>query len=70
MTSFSFSMVRIEEEMKRKIVISNEDEANLIIKWAEGLIKKGHKLTDKEEAKYIFAKMFLNDIKRRKKKKV
>lgn len=54
--------------MSRRIKITSKAEANIIIKGVESLAKRGQKLTEKEEADYIFARMFLSEIRKRKKK--
>jgi len=53
---------------KKRIKLANKREAEIIIKGIEDLIKKGQMLTDKQKYDYEFAKMFLNDIKKRKRK--
>ena len=53
---------------KKRIKVANKREAEIIIKGIEDLIKKGQMLTDKQKYDYEFAKMFLNDIKKRKRK--
>ena len=49
----------------RRIKIANKIEAKIIIKGIEDLVKKGQILTDKQKYDYEFAKVFLNDIKKR-----
>jgi len=51
---------------KKRIKITNKIGAEIIIKGIEDLVKKGQILTDKQKSDYEFAKMFLNDIKKRK----
>src|SRR5512139_796735 len=58
------------EGMTRRIRIATEREAEIIIEKIEGLIKKGQKLSDKQKYDHEFAKMFFNDIKKRKEKGV
>jgi hypothetical protein len=57
---------RDSEGMRRRIKITNEREAEMIIEELGDLVEKGQELSDKQKCDYEFAKMFLNDIKRRK----
>jgi hypothetical protein len=54
---------------RRRIKITNEKEAETTIEEIGGLVKKGQELSDKQKCDYEFAKMFLNDIRRRKGRK-
>lgn len=51
----------------KRINISNQREAERIIEEIDELIKKGEKLTDKQKHEYEFSKIFLSEIKKRKK---
>jgi hypothetical protein len=51
---------------EKRIKIKNKKEAGIIIKGIEDLIKKERMLTDKQKYDYEFAKMFLDEIKKRK----
>ena len=51
---------------KGRIKITNKIGAETIIKGIEDLVKKGQILTDKQKSDYEFAKMFLDDTKKRK----
>jgi hypothetical protein len=57
------------QEKIKPIKIKNTIEAEIIIKETEDLIKKGHKLTEKQRYDYEFARIFLTSIKKRRKKK-
>ena len=52
--------------MRQKI--KGESEANEAIKKAEELVTGGEKLTDQQMDEFEFAKMFLSEIRKRKKK--
>jgi hypothetical protein len=54
---------------RRRIKITNEKEAETTIEEIGDLVKKGQELSDKQKCDYEFAKMFLNDIRRRKGRK-
>jgi hypothetical protein len=54
--------------MRRRVKIKSEREANAIIQKVKGLVKKGQRPTKVEKEDYEFAKIFLTDIKKRKKK--
>lgn len=58
-----------EQRKTNPISISNQKEAERIIEEIGELIKKGEKLTDKQKHEYEFSKIFLNEIKKRKKNK-
>jgi hypothetical protein len=51
---------------KKRIKIVNKIEAEIIIKEIEDLVKKGQMITDKQKYDYEFAKIFLEEIKKRK----
>jgi len=53
----------------RRIKITNKREAEVIVEEIGNLVKNGQELSDKQKCDYEFAKMFLNDIKRRKETK-
>lgn len=56
-----------EKRKTKPISISNQKEAERIIEEIDELIKKGEKLIDKQKHEYEFSKIFLNEIKKRKK---
>ena len=51
-----------------RIKIANKREAETIIKGIEALVKKGQELSDRQKYEYEFAKIFLGEVTKRKKK--
>ena len=56
-----------ENRETKPISISNQREAERIIEEIDELMKKGEKLTDKQKHEYEFSKIFVSEIKKRKK---
>ena len=54
--------------MRKGVKITNKREAEKIIGEIEGLVKKGQTILDKQKYDYEFAKMFLSEIKKRRKR--
>jgi len=48
--------------------IKSQEEASKIIGEVEALVRKGHKLTDEQKYEYEFAKIFLTQIGKRRRK--
>ena len=55
-----------EKRETKPISISNQRKAERIMEGIDELIKKGEKLTDKQKHEYEFSKIFLSEIKKRK----
>jgi hypothetical protein len=53
---------------KERIKIANRGEAEIIIRGMEALVKEGQELSDKQKCEYEFAKIFLGEVTKRKKK--
>jgi len=60
---------RNTEGMRQRVKITNKREAEKIIEEIEGLVKKGQTILEKQKYDYEFAKMFLSEIKKRRKRK-
>jgi hypothetical protein len=56
-----------ENKETKRVSIRNQKEAERIIEEIEELIKKGENLTNKQTYEYEFSKIFLSEIKKRKK---
>lgn len=54
--------------MKQRAKITNAREATKTIEKVEELGKKGQRVNDKEREDYAFAKIYLSEIKKRKKR--
>jgi len=59
---------RNREGMRQEVKIANKREAEKIIEEIDGLVKKGQTILDKQKYDYEFAKMFLSEIKKRRKR--
>jgi hypothetical protein len=55
--------------MRQRVRIITGREAIAIIEKVEGQIRNGEKLTDNEREDYLFAGIFLSEIKKRKKRR-
>ncbi|MGZ3748817.1 MAG: hypothetical protein ACXVCD_15895 [Pseudobdellovibrionaceae bacterium] len=59
---------RNREGMRQGVKITNKREAEKIIEEIEGLVKKGQTILDNQKYDYEFAKIFLSEIKKRRKR--
>lgn len=55
-----------DQEKIGKPRITDKDEAERIVKEVEELLKKGKSLTERQKYEYAFAKIFLDELKKKK----